>query len=186
MSTLPIPVWLANRVSIPCTCCRKFRSLPHSQRIATLKEHGHCINCLKPGHSVKHCPCGRKCRKCQKSHHTWLHTDTEVRKQTKRVSLSNQTPYTVTHHSHLGGCHPVVLTMCQVQIVSTNGSTTKARAMLDSVSSTSFITKSLAQCLYLRRWHHFMNSVASAALQPDFPHADWWISIYEIIMEGHW
>ena len=50
-------------------------------------------------------------------------------------------PGTVTHHWDLGGGHPVVHTMCQVQILNAEGSTTKARALLDSASSTSFITE---------------------------------------------
>ena len=56
----------------PLYTCRKFRSLPHGQMIAILKEHGCCINCLMPEHFVKQCPCG------QKAHHTWLHIDKEV------------------------------------------------------------------------------------------------------------
>ena len=130
------------------------KSLPHRQMMAILNEHWHCINCLKPGHFVKQCPCGQKCWKCQKPHHTSLHIDKEARKQTKRVSPSNQMPGAVTHHSDLGGCHPVVLTPCQVQIVSADSTTTKARALLDLASSTSFVTESLAQCLHLRRRHH--------------------------------
>ena len=62
-------------------------------------------------------------------------------------------PGTVTHHSDLGGHQPVVLTTCQVQIVNAEGSTKKARALLDAASSTLFVMKSLAQHLHLSRWH---------------------------------
>ena len=125
---------------------------------AIIKEHRHCINCLKLGHIVKQCFCGQKCRKCQKRHHTWLHMDTEARKQTERVSPSNQKPGTVTHHSDLGGHHPVVPTTCEVQILNNDSSREKARALLDSASSTSFIIKGLAQHLHLhvRRGCHCM------------------------------
>ena len=63
---------------------------------------------------------------------------------------------TVTHHSQSGGHYPVVLTTCQVHNVSADGSTTKARALLNFASSTSFITKSLAKRLHLRRRCHSM------------------------------
>ena len=128
-----------------------FRSLPRGQMMAILNDHGHCIKCLKPGHFVKPYPCAQKCRKCQKPHHTWLHIDKEARKQAKWLSPLNGTSGTVTHHSDLNGRHQVVLTTCQVQIVSPESSTIKARALLDSASSTSFITDSLAQRLHLQR-----------------------------------
>ena len=124
--------------------------------LAILKEHRHCINCLKPGHFIKQCPCSQWCRKCQKPHHTWLHIANEAPKQAKEGSPSKQTSGTVTHHSQSGGRHPVVPTTYQVQIVSADGSTTKARALLNSASSTPFIMESLAQRLHLRRRRHFM------------------------------
>ena len=76
-------------------------------------------------------------------------------------------PGTVTHHSESGGRHPVVLTTCQVQIASADGSRTKARALLDSASSTSFITERLAQRLHLRRRRHSMKVgvIGSSATQ---------------------
>ena len=43
-----------------------------------------------------------------------------------------------------------------VQIVSADGSTMKARALLNLASYTSLIMESLAQCLCLRCRHHFM------------------------------
>ena len=102
------------------------------------------------------CPCGQWCRKCQKPHYTWLHNDKEAPKLAKVVSPSKQRPGTVTYHSQSGGRQPVVLTMCQVRIVSADGSMTKARALLDSASSTLFITESLAQRLHLQRRRHSM------------------------------
>ena len=46
--------------------------------------------------------------------------------------------------------------MCQVRDTSPDGHTTKARALLDSASSASFITERLAQHLHLPRCHHGM------------------------------
>ena len=49
-----------------------------------------------------------------------------------------------------------VLSMtCQVRIIASDGSTTIARPMLDSASSTSFVMECLAQCLHLwRQYRH--------------------------------
>ena len=33
------------------------------------------MNCLRPGHFSKQCKSINKCRKCQKPHHTLIHTD---------------------------------------------------------------------------------------------------------------
>ena len=44
--------------------------------------------------------------------------------------------------------------MCQVRVTSPDGHTTKARALLDSASSASFITERLAQHLHLPQRHH--------------------------------
>ena len=46
--------------------------------------------------------------------------------------------------------------MCQVQIVSADGSMMKARSLLNSASSISFITESLGQRLHLRHLRHSM------------------------------
>ena len=121
-----------------------------------LKQHGHCKNCLKPGHFIQQFPCGQKCRKCQRPRHTWLHIEKEPLNQINELSPSKQTLGLVTHDSDLGDRHPVVLTRCKVQIESGDGSTTKARALLDSASFTSFITESLAQHLHLRHRCHSM------------------------------
>ena len=44
---------------------------------------------------------------------------------------------------------------CQVQVIASDGSTTIARALLGSASSTSFVTERLAQRLHSRRQHHY-------------------------------
>ena len=136
-STSLIPVWLANRVNIPCTpaessgCCHTSKWWPFQRTTGTALT-------VWNEDMVKECPCGQRCRKCKKPHHSWLHIDKKAQKQTKGVSLLNQTPGTVMHHSQLGGSHPVVLTW-RVQIVRPDGSTTKAGVLLDSASSTLFI-----------------------------------------------
>ena len=73
--------------------------------------------------------------KFQKLHHTYIHTDKEDSKHIKEISTMNKLNDTVTHHSELGGCHPVVITR-QVRIVSVDGSAMQARALLELEAST--------------------------------------------------
>ena len=63
-----------------------------------------------------------------------------------------QTPGTVTHHSQLGGCHPVELTTCQVQIVSADGSTTKARALFMAGAIGAAVTAMAVPVLDKEQW----------------------------------
>ena len=60
----------------------------------------------------------------------------------------------VSHTLHVGDhrCQ-VLLTTCQVRLTASDASTTLARALLDSASSTSFMTECLAQGLHLPQQH---------------------------------
>ena len=59
----------------PLYSCPKFRSLPHDQKLTTVKVNKMCMNCLGKGHFVPDCKSAHRCRKCQKLHHTQLHVD---------------------------------------------------------------------------------------------------------------
>ena len=128
----------------PLYTCMRFRALPHPQMMGIVKDHNICMNCLKPGHFLKQCPSQQRCRKCQKPHHTWLHIDADAKPQQPKAAIS--------HASQTGSSsHQVLLMTCQVQVVNQRGYITRARALLDSASSMSFITERLAQHLRLPR-----------------------------------
>ena len=55
------------------------------------------------------------------------------------------------HTSNSGSHDEVLLPTCKVKVIGPDGSTHQARALLDSASSVSFITKRLAQQLHLQR-----------------------------------
>ncbi len=61
----------------PLYACTRFKSLTHDRMVSLLKEHGICMNCLRPGHFVRQCKSQHRCRKCQRPHHTLLHIQTE-------------------------------------------------------------------------------------------------------------
>ena len=72
----------------PLYACTRFKNLSHDKMIATIKENHLCMNCLKSGHFSKQCPCINKCRKCQKPHHTLIHTDPKIQiGRTNRESI---------------------------------------------------------------------------------------------------
>ena len=48
----------------PLYVCQHFKLLSHDQKISMLKSNGVCMNCLKPGHFVKHCKSLHHCKAC--------------------------------------------------------------------------------------------------------------------------
>ena len=144
----------------PLYACQKYKSLPHDQMTAIVKSSGLCFNCLKPGHMVNRCPSNQRCRKCQRLHHSLLHLETGSGDggQARPPSASSLTnPTTVLSHvARADSSHRHVLLMTShVLVVAPDGSTTRARALLDSASSTSFISEHLAQHMRLHRRREF-------------------------------
>ena len=66
----------------------------------------------------------------------------------EETDRSKKTPTKkITNHFFNGKQHGILLMMCQVMIRGPNGSLTQARALQDSGSEASFITKRIAQQL---------------------------------------
>ena len=76
---------LCATIKHPLYACPIFKSLSHDEMISTLKDNKLCLNCLKPGHFVRECKSLRRCRQCQKPHHTLLHVE-------PKDSAPNQSP----------------------------------------------------------------------------------------------
>ena len=135
----------------PLYACSKFKALSHKNKLTLLKNSKLCFNCLKPGHFVKMCKSNQHCKACQRPHHTLLHIEPtkSVPNQSDR-SNPNQTvqSYTATELSN-----STLLMMCYILVHAPSDLSVKARAVLDSASSTSFISEQLAQILCLPRSH---------------------------------
>ncbi len=129
----------------PLYACTRFRSLTHDRMMSLLKEHGICMNCLRPGHFVRQCKSQHRCRKCQRPHHTLLHVQTEG----DEAAATPADP--LLSYAATGLAPSSLLMTCQVMVDAPDGSTVKARALLDSASSVSFISERLAQSLCLPR-----------------------------------
>ena len=145
--------------------CSRFMALPCRQCVAMANINELCNNCLKPGHFWSQCQSAYRCKVCQKLHHILLHrlsgSDTwTVANPTVKGSQSNKNVLSRelgTYHSHVP--HPdtsrnqkqAFHMTCQVKVSGPDGYVMKARALVDSASSTSLITELLVQQLQLPR-----------------------------------
>ena len=132
----------------PLYACTRFKALSRDKMIETLKSNNLCMNCLRPGHYAKQCTSLGKCRRCQRPHHTLIHNEAVAGQSdaSPQASTIITTAYT---NAATGFTSNTLLMMCQLLVHSPDGATLKARALLDSASSTSFISERLTQALYL-------------------------------------
>lgn len=131
--------------------CSKFRSLSHPQKIELLRSKGHCLNCFCPGRFVKKCKSLNHCKHCQKSHHMLLHIDEASCKMNAPTNPPANASVTTTMHVSINS--NILLMTCQVMVETPQGAV-KARALLDTGSSASFVSEQLhvAQSLCLHRY----------------------------------
>ena len=137
------PCVLCKTVSHPLFSCSKFKALPHDRKMATVKGHDLCLNCLRPGHFVNHCKSLHKCHECQRLHHTLLHLNTKTEDKSQQNTSATSNHATAVRPSSL-------LMTCQISVTSPAGLTIEARALLDAGSSISFISDRLSRTLQLR------------------------------------
>ncbi len=135
----------------PLYACPRFKSMSHDKMLDTIRSNGLCMNCLKPGHVSKQCGSLNRCRKCQKPHHTLIHVEPKEGASSEQSLVSTVGPV-ITTNAQAGPASGTLLMTCQVLVKGPDGSSSmKARALLDSASSTSFISEGLAQALRLPR-----------------------------------
>ena len=107
------------------------------------------MNCLGINHFVRECKSNHKCKQCQRPHHTLLHEDSP--KNTPSAPPDDSPSNPVTSHTavNAGLKLGLLLMTFQILVVSPNGSSSEALALLDSALSASFISDHLAQTLNL-------------------------------------
>ena len=141
---------LCNHERHPLYSCMKFRSLSQDKKIATVKSNNLCMNCLGKGHFVADCKSLHRCRRCSNPHHTLLHNEDHRKDQPSNQSRSTSSiPSQISVNTVAEVSSNTLLMTCRIRISAPNGSSIEARALLDSGSSTSFISKRLAQLLRL-------------------------------------
>ena len=141
--------------------CKDFCTMPHERKMTIIKANALCLNSLQSVHFLTNCPSKQRCKECCKPHHLLLHIATPLKRETdplRAKSPPKEKPMIVsTHVSQLKNFRQALLMTCCVKIVGPDSSTTKARALLDSASSASFIAEHLAQRLRLARRSHSIN-----------------------------
>ena len=136
----------------PLYACSSFGALSHENRLAKVRKHNICMNCLRQGHFASQCKSTRRCEVCRGKHHTLLHHDKgkDESKSASETAEIEEKEKVANHHTN-GRQGGILLMTCQVIIRGPDGSTTQARALLDSGSEASFITERMAQQLCLPR-----------------------------------
>ena len=136
----------------PLYSCSSFAALSHENRLARVRKHNLCMNCLRQGHYASQCKSTRRCEECHGKHHTLLHRDSSKAetKSSPEASEADEKRRVVNHHTN-GRQESILLMTCQVIIRGPDGSTVQVRALLDSGSEASFITERMAQQLRLSR-----------------------------------
>ena len=139
----------------PLYICQWFKNMTHEKMLSTLRTNNLCINCLRPGHHSRECQSSHRCKKCQKLHHTLLHLEyntTQTREDPPRETQNSEVSATaLSAHAAMGISANMLLMTCYIQVEAPDGSFMKARALLDSASSASFVSERLAQALNLPR-----------------------------------
>ena len=124
-------------------------------------------------HPLYVCTRFNRCRKCQKPHHTLIHDDSkETLPSQSDKTLTSSTSSTepmVLSHTAAGITSNTLLMTCQVLVKAPDNSSVEARALLDSASSTSFVSERLAQSLCLPRFHHNIRISGIAGLSHQSP-----------------
>ena len=146
--------FLCKTLKHPFYTCPQFKSLPHDKMLSTVRSSNVCLNCLKPGHFSKNCGSNNRCRECQKPHHTLLHIESKLATDNKDETPARVEPSSlavapmVSSHAQPGTGSTLLMT-CQLLVHAPDGTRYQARGLLDSGSSTSFISERLAQTLRL-------------------------------------
>lgn len=91
----------------------------------------------------------QKVLECQKPHHTLIHVDPKESEQGELLSNASTVHAAISSNTATGFVPDTLLMTCQILIHSPDGTGIKACALLDSASSTSFISECLAQTLQL-------------------------------------
>ena len=137
----------------PFYACRVFQRLSHDAKLRKIKEEGLCINCFAKSHLARQCTAALMCTKCNGPHHSVFHlepkTSSTSSKRTASPPLEEPSSNTCNYTSMTDTPKTVLLMTCQLTVMGPDGLETKARALIDHGSSTSFVSEHLVQHLRL-------------------------------------
>lgn len=143
--------------------CSQYTNRTVQQKLALIRKHKLCYNCLGL-HQSQHCKSLKRCQRCAKKHHTTIHQSHQSgnRKTYKEGSTKTSEPAAskpeqltkqVLHSTKDLGATSVgvLLATALVNIISPTGDHSTARALVDQGSEISLVTERLVQRLQLER-----------------------------------
>uniref|UniRef100_A0A2S2N8A8 CCHC-type domain-containing protein n=1 Tax=Schizaphis graminum TaxID=13262 RepID=A0A2S2N8A8_SCHGA len=140
------------------TTCENFNKMSITERQDVVFRNKLCYNCLHPGHQVRQCR-SSNCNECGKRHNTKLHNDSMLRSSTSEnePSSSNQDQPVVNYveqaNNNPTALKQIMLATAVVSLTNSTGHHIPCRAILDSGSQVSLITKECASRLHISGVH---------------------------------
>ena len=143
--------------------CPQFDKLKISDRWNFVKSQKICRNCL--GAHTLACKSNRKCKKCDRDHHTLLHNDKprkpektvkpeSLRKEDAKLSNTAAPQAWLEGRSYVSEAFPSdsqLMTTAVLKVKNSRGNDFMARALLDSCSTVNLITEQFAKSLNLAK-----------------------------------
>ena len=153
--------------------CPKFKAQAVEDRFSFVRSKRLCFNCLRNNHQSDKSNSFNRCCACQGKHHTLLHREQSTVVASPAThdgdNLTNQSDEVpvVTSNAAIQLKSNILLMTCQVIALSPDGQTTQARVLLDTGSTTSFISEHLANSLNLRRSSQLIRISGIAGSSPE-------------------
>lgn len=151
--------------------CSAFLSKSVDDRINIVRQNRICYNCLSNSHFSRNCKSKMNCRTCKRFHHSLLHRQQSLNVPAVQVSSepasssrevndntgstpqieNNASPSLVVCSSAiLNNSTTVLLSTAELEVRNNHGNFVKARALLDSGSQSSFMSRDCAKRLGLK------------------------------------
>ncbi|UYV78056.1 hypothetical protein LAZ67_15003332 [Cordylochernes scorpioides] len=139
----------------PLYMCSLFCKMPLKEKLNVVKGHKLCFNCLRKGHFSWNCRLNQRCKVCKGKHHTMIHYD-KPSTEGASAQVENTTPkehesainLTNTQQANCNDSH-VLLATARIKIKNGLGKLCTCRALLDSGSQVTMITKGCCERLGL-------------------------------------
>lgn len=146
--------------------CPTFKSKNPAQRFDIIKQKKACINCLATSHTINKCSSTKRCRICQKMHHSLLHFEDKkcnsIPASSSLISdvspiIKEETEQSSKVGMLINADHEILLSTVLVKIRDCFNSWHIARAVLDCGAQSSFITRTLANKLGFKKFNISMS-----------------------------
>lgn len=142
--------------------CEKFIQMPIVERREFVVQMRLCFNCMSANHQAGDCKSRRRCEKCNRKHHTLLHTVEKFKpEETRAICIPPEEP--ISKSSVNKACASVGEGRCSIDTVnsllptavvlikSKFGEWLTCRLLIDSGSESSIISDNFARKLNLKR-----------------------------------